>query len=181
MKRLIVVIISLLFVITGILSLPGNKVYACSCVGGSANAGLEGSTQVFEGKVTKIGDQKPEFGGLREYTFKVYKSWKGVQSNEINIYSYAGGEASCGFHFDKNKTYLVFATNLATNLCSGNLPISQADNELTQLGIGTVISQHDNLDLGSSYWIILVVIAGVILIFISVIGIRRYRKKVFIK
>ena len=181
MKRIIFVIFVVLFVITGITSLPGNRVYACSCAGGSANEKLERSTEVFEGKVIKIGDIKPEFGGDREYTFEVHKSWKGIQSNKISIYSYDSG--SCGFRFDKNKTYLVFTFNKETNFCSGNLPKSQAEEEIKQLGIGTMISQHDDLEPNSSHWSfnILVVIAGIIIISITIIGIWRYRKKINIR
>jgi hypothetical protein len=176
LKRIIVVIISVLIMITGLTASPDNRAYACSCMGGSANASLEGSTLVFEGKVIKVGDRKPEFGGLREYTFKVYRSWKGDQSKNITVYSYDGGEASCGFHFDKNKTYLVFAMNNATNLCSGNLLISQAEDQLTQLGAGTLVSERDVLESSSIYT--LVVLAGVIIIAITSIGIRIYRKKI---
>ncbi|WP_019636516.1 hypothetical protein [Paenibacillus fonticola] len=151
MKRLVSVTLLLLILVTGLVSFPVKKVFACSCVGGDAKEKLERSAVVFVGKVIKKGGtQNSQYGRLREYTFDVDRAWKGINDKDsrITIYSYDGGSESCGFQFDKNQTYLVYSylaedNSLQTNLCSGNIPISQAGDELKQLGTGTILSKNN--------------------------------------
>lgn len=148
-KRITLITIILLL---GLLTLPEDRTYACSCVGGSTEEKLDRSTAVFAGKVIeKGGTKKSQFGGLREYTFDVHMAWKGVQSNIIKIFSYDGKEASCGFEFNEGESYLVYSyldkdNLLQTNLCSGNSPISQAENEIKQLGTGTKFSEEFKIE-----------------------------------
>jgi hypothetical protein len=150
MKRFVSVLLLLSIVTAGLIAFPNSKVYACSCVSGDAKEKLERSKVVFIGKVKdKGGTKKFQHGRLREYTFEVDRAWKGVNDKQITIYSYDGSSASCGFEFIKNQTYLVYSYQgsdnlIETNLCSGNLLLSQADDELKQLGTGTIIEQ--NLD-----------------------------------
>jgi hypothetical protein len=146
MKKIISIIFIVSFVITGLIISPPNKAYACSCAVGNTAEKLERSSAVFEGKVIdKGGTIKVEHNRLRKYTFEVERAWKGVNKKRITIYSYDGDSASCGFEFNKNETYLVYSylgddELLQTNLCSGNLPISLAKDEIAQLGEGTKIS-----------------------------------------
>jgi hypothetical protein len=186
LKRIILVMLSILFVVTGLISFPGTRAYACSCVGGGAKEKLERSTVVFEGKVIKKGNtRQSQFGELREYTFDVGRAWKGVQSRNMTIYSYDGSEASCGFQFDKGQSYLVYSyldkdNSLQTNFCSGNIPISQAGDEINQLGLGTTYNKNADIETnsnqGSSY--IVVVSVGIILmIIITILSIWRIKKR----
>lgn len=167
-------------------------------MGGSAEEKLERSTAVFAGKVIeKGGTKKSQFGGLREYTFDVHMAWKGVQSNIIKIFSYDGIVASCGFEFNEGESYLVFSyldkdNLLQTNLCSGNSPISQAENEIKQLGTGTKFSEEAKIETdtnqdsnqdtnketskGSIYFSVLAFGLGII-IFISIIVYWRFKKR----
>lgn len=152
MRRFITVTILLFIVITVSVSFPGKKVFACSCVSGDAKEKLERSTAVFVGKVIDKGrTKKSNNGPIRKYTFAVDKTWKGVKDRHITIYSYDGDSASCGFEFDRGQTYLVFSyqdkdNSLQTNLCSGNIPIAQAGEELKQLGTGKIIRTNEMVD-----------------------------------
>ncbi|TVX93806.1 hypothetical protein [Paenibacillus agilis] len=186
MKKIIVVIISALLFLSGIISITGNKAYACSCAGGSTKERLERSSVVFEGEVIKKGGTKQsQFHGLREYTFKVNTVWKGNQSNKVTIYAFDGNEASCGIGFKKGESYLVFSYHdeelLQTNYCSGNLPISEAENIIKELGSGTTII-HSDLESSSKDWMIYfpVVIAAVIIISVTIIRFWKYKKKKFL-
>ncbi|WP_158602137.1 hypothetical protein [Cohnella endophytica] len=186
MKRILLVMFSILFVVTGIVSYPANRASACSCVGGSAKDKLERSTVVFEGKVIKKGKtRQSQFGGLREYTFDVDKAWKGVQSSKVTIYSYDGSEASCGLQFNKGQSYLVYSyldkdNSLQTNYCSGNIPISQAGDEINQLGLGTTVNKNAEIQTESNQgpsYIVVVSVGIIIMLTITIFGIWRIKKR----
>jgi hypothetical protein len=161
MKRIFSITILILIVVTGLVTFPEKKVFACSCVGGDAKERLERSTAVFVGKVIdRSGIKSFQHGQLRKYTFDVDTAWKGVNDNRMTIYSYDGSEASCGFQFDKGQSYLVYSykdkdNSMQTNLCSGNVLSSQAGEELKQLGTGTMINKNEgeetNNDRNSSF------------------------------
>lgn len=147
MKRLLTVLFMFIFIMAGFVSLPSNKVFACSCVGGDTKEKLDRSYAVFVGKVMdKGGTKRFQHGPLREYTFDVDRVWKGVETSPIKIFSYDGGEESCGFKFEEKQSYLVFSYqdkdgSLHTNLCTGNMLFSKAGGEIEKLGTGTILHQ----------------------------------------
>lgn len=151
MTRLISFLLLIAIVATGLVLFPENKAFACSCAMGSATEKLERSEAVFVGKVIgKGGTKRFEHGRLRKYTFEVDRAWKGVSNKRITIYSYDGGSDSCGYEFKRNRSYLVYSYQgneevLQTNLCSGNIPISQAQaqDEIQQLGATTISIKND--------------------------------------
>ncbi|WFR64963.1 hypothetical protein P9222_13605 [Paenibacillus amylolyticus] len=152
MKRRLLVFISVLLLVTSGLALfPGEKVYACSCVESDVQKRLETYTTVFTGEVVKKGpsQQSKNDGMLREYTFDVSTAWKGVDAKKMNIIASDGGSESCGIQFEKNQSYLIYAYQyevdhkLHTNLCSGNVPMEQAGDDLKLLGAGKVVSGKD--------------------------------------
>jgi hypothetical protein len=73
---------------------------------------------------------------LLRVTFQVDQRWKGVDSSQISIYT-AISEASCGFSFRVDTTYLVYAYQtqyaLMTNLCMRTKPLSRAAEDLAFL------------------------------------------------
>jgi hypothetical protein len=83
---------------------------------------------VFMGKVmsikvlTKPNEPIPD---ERVY-FAVQKSWKGAPGQKISLTT-STDPAGCGFHFDKNQSYIVFAhdenglNSLNTDLCDPNV------------------------------------------------------------
>ncbi|MCF7756647.1 hypothetical protein KQ941_19615 [Paenibacillus xylanexedens] len=150
-RRLVMCMLVLLLVMSGLALFPGEKVYACSCVESDAQERLETYTTVFTGKVVKKGDsqQSKHDGILREYTFDVDSAWKGVSAKKMKIVGKDGWSDSCGIQFEKNQSYLIFASlderdnRMHTNLCSGNVPIEQAGDDLELLGAGKVVSKED--------------------------------------
>ncbi|MFC5405845.1 hypothetical protein [Cohnella soli] len=154
MKRCLPIVIILLSIVVGLISFPEKKAYACSCAGSSVKEKLERSGAIFVGTVVKRGGtKKSQHGKLRQYTFAVQQAWKGVSGPRISIYSYDGSSSSCGFEFDKGQSYLVYSyedkdRTLQTNLCSGNVPLAQADQDIQQLGAGTTYTpgEADNGD-----------------------------------
>ncbi|MBD0382529.1 hypothetical protein [Paenibacillus sedimenti] len=179
-------LVTALIVIQMLLILPENKAFACSCAGGSVAERLSGSNAVFSGKVIDVGKSvKGDIGRLREYTFQVHKSWKGATVDTITIYSYDGSEASCGFAFDMNGTYLVYAYMgqngwLQTNFCNGNLKDAEAQADYASLGTPPhVIDEAVNIRhaemaksewLPSAVWYIMggIVLLGAVLLLIAV-------------
>ncbi|MFL0376052.1 hypothetical protein ACH0BY_19145 [Paenibacillus amylolyticus] len=152
MKRRLVMFMSiLLWVTSGLALFPGEKVYACSCVESNVQERLKTYATVFTGEVVKKGEsqQSKHDGLLREYTFDVDTAWKGVHAKKMKIIGSDGGSDSCGVEFEKNRSYLIFASlderdnRLHTNLCSRNVPIEQAGDDLKLLGAGNVISKED--------------------------------------
>lgn len=151
MKRwLVMFMLVLLLVTSGLALFPGEKVYACSCVESDVQKRLETYTTVFTGKVVKKGgSQLYRYNGVREYTFDVDSAWKGVSAKKMKIVGKDGGSDSCGIQFEKNQSYLIFASlderdnRMHTNLCSGNVPIEQAGDDLELLGAGKVVSKED--------------------------------------
>ncbi|MGV2962361.1 hypothetical protein [Paenibacillus sp. AGC30] len=150
-RRLVMCMLVLLLVMSGLALFPGEKVYACSCVESDAQERLKTNTTVFTGEVVKKGrsQQSKHDGLLREYTFDVDTAWKGVNAKKMKILTSDGGSESCGIQFEKNQSYLIYAYQyevdhkLHTNLCSRNVPIEQAGDDLKLLGAGKLVSKED--------------------------------------
>lgn len=150
-RRLVMCMLILLLVTSGLALFPGERVYACSCVESDVQERLKTYATVFTGEVVKKGrsQQSKHDGLLREYTFDVDTAWKGVNAKKMKIIGSDGGSDSCGVEFEKNRSYLIFASlderdnRLHTNLCSRNVPIEQAGDDLKLLGAGNVISKED--------------------------------------
>ncbi|WP_164744321.1 hypothetical protein [Paenibacillus xylaniclasticus] len=119
------------------------RAYACSCaVASDIEEALDNHAAVFAGKVTKL-DKGSSVQRIQssadkvEVVFLVDKVWKGELSEETNV-STVRSEASCGYTFSDNISYLVFAYedkegNLHTGLCSGNMLLSEASTQIQQL------------------------------------------------
>lgn len=122
--------------------------YACSCAAPmSPRIELAKSAAVFAGKVTNIETTTAEtdaFGEIEvnNITFEVEKSWKNVSSGEITITTPIG--TSCGFNFSEDESYVVYAfkntedNTLNTNLCSRTNLLANAQEDIDQLGDGTL-------------------------------------------
>ena len=106
--------------------------YPCTCVFPSFEEQLKIATGVFRGKVIQI--ETIDQGQLR-VEIAVLKSWKGPEDKTIAVFS-AENSAMCGYPFETNKEYLVFATGkekLNVSLCSRTKPIGDASEDLAQL------------------------------------------------
>ena len=125
-----------LAVLLAVFCLPSTSSFACKCAAqGSIKASVEGSSAVFTGMVIKV-----EYSGLAETidpdslqlarslpnespknfldtpmilkaTMVVTNDFKGVAKNDtIVVYTGIRG-ATCGFKFEANKEFTVYATN----------------------------------------------------------------------
>ncbi len=128
--------------------------YACSCSGiPNAEEEFRFSDAVFAGETIRSGLEDPRsgdgamFGGIE---FRVDESWKGVSGDSIVVYgqdiSYYGKleegkmypSNSCAYAFDKDKSYLVYATRYEDGFqvqpCSGTAPLAEAGEDIRVLG-----------------------------------------------
>lgn len=120
------------------------EAHACSCAAApSVQEALQRSAAVFSGKVIRIEDKRGVIRSSAEpvaVTFAVANVWKGELRKEMTIRT-ALSEASCGYGFEQNQEYIVYAApdangNLQTNLCSRTKPIRVAADDLAGLGAG---------------------------------------------
>jgi hypothetical protein len=93
---------------------------------------LKSATAIFRGKVIQMemNDQ-----GQYRVEIAVLKNWKGPEDKNIEVFS-AENSAMCGYPFEANKEYLVFATGeekLNVSLCSRTKLISDASEDLAHL------------------------------------------------
>ena len=105
------------------------------------NAHLKNAKAVFSGEVREI---YPSFFGQNIprkdilVKIRVDESWKEILPEEINIVT---DSSSCGYSFEKGKSYLVFANSsdeygLTTAKCLPNKELENATEELKILGEG---------------------------------------------
>jgi|GEM_PF-1872231 len=125
-------------------ALPITKAYACSCAAPpSVHEAVQQSAAVFSGKVISIQEKQGLIFSSADpvtVTLSVKRIWKGEPAQESRVLT-ALSEASCGYGFQPNKDYLVYAGQddegrLVTTLCSRTKPLSAAADDLAALGAG---------------------------------------------
>ena len=115
--------------------------HACTCgPSGSPAEALERADAVFAGKVTSI-----TFKGTSPYRlssadpveveFRVSRVWKGPRRETHTVETENSG-ISCGYQFKKGQTYIVYATDGYTGLCTRTAPAWMAFADLVALGPG---------------------------------------------
>jgi hypothetical protein len=120
-----------------IVALGAQLVDACSCAPITPKEGFDGSTCVFQGKVVKI-TLKDETNTVE---FEATKGWKGDVKKAMTVTTNKSS-AMCGYGFEKDKTYIVFAAEdkatqtLQTNLCTRTTLVDDAKEDLDFLGAG---------------------------------------------
>lgn len=139
MKRILVLIL----MVRALIPAPA---YACSCAAPpSALYALAQSSATFSGRVIDI-DSPSGYEPLR-VRLEVETVWKGPVQPEIEIRT-AQDSAGCGFFFERNVAYLVYAYEaddaLFTNLCSRSLPLDQAGEDLAALGAGAAPAEPES-------------------------------------
>jgi hypothetical protein len=115
---------------------------ACTCAAPvSPAAGLKRSVAVFRGRVIAIDRPLAErlgasVGGTFRVRFQIVKRWKGASTKTAELVTRLTGEA-CGFPFEMNKEYLVYAVaepkDIQTGICAGTKGIDDAVQEMKQL------------------------------------------------
>jgi len=111
---------------------------------GTPKEDFENFDAVFSGKVTDIdipSKFRPSTADPKKVEFDVEKSWKGVDKKTVIVETARAGP-SCGFDFKKGESYLVYAyythNKWHTNICSRTRLISDADEDLKELGEATI-------------------------------------------
>ena len=121
-----------------------NAAYACSCmIPESPNDSLQKSDAVFSGKAIGIEEKNQNdlaFSSMDPVlvTFDVDRVWKGENGSPITIQT-RQSSASCGYSFEENSHYLVYANRngdvLDVSLCSRTSLVSSATEDIDKLGI----------------------------------------------
>jgi len=167
-----------------ILIIFSEKSYACDCINVSAEEAFQKNDVVFEGKVIEVG--RKEGVGI-EVLFEVKKIWKGTNSSQIIVYTNGG---DCVFHFVEGGEYLVYSSQrglekqLHTNSCSRTKRLDEAGADkvtLSQIAKESVPTKKVDLKGGMlnglSWWQILTLSVGLLLIVALVIFIVRKKRK----
>ncbi len=110
-------------------------VSACSCAPKlSVQEALQQAPIVFWGKVMGINKERSDVA----VTFKVLKMMKGSQTKEITVFT-GSDEASCGFPFKKDMTYIVYTYDkdgaLETGICTRTNQPKDAKEDFAYFGI----------------------------------------------
>ena len=122
----------ILFSILYFLLLQNNPIYGCSCRESTLEELFESADAVFIGEVLEI--KLLKFLGLFgdygiEATIKVSKNFKGNTKEQVIVSTGLGG-GDCGYKFNKNVRYLIYAhgsgEQLSANTCSGTIPLENA-------------------------------------------------------
>ena len=139
--------------------LPGSVIssaLACSCARRPTDVAMKKSDAVFSGRVIKIeylDDPKQRSPEPRfVVTFKIGRSWKGVDSREFTLHTIDNSWTCSGYYFRQDQEYLVFAhqnrsedaerfgphklpeKSFGVSLCGGTKLISEAKDDLQVLG-----------------------------------------------
>lgn len=133
-----------------------SSVYACSCIQKqTVEAEFSRSEAVFAGRVLEVKEQRHLDGSMTKAAlFEVSQIWKGVSESQIIIHTGSGG-GDCGFDFEKDKEYLVYAQPstmygnkklLITIICDRTNVLAQAQEDLAILGNGKVPTEQVSLE-----------------------------------
>jgi hypothetical protein len=137
-KNLLTHVLTLVAAI-GLLTLlvPGQAA-ACSCLfEASPSATINKAPVIFSGKVsTIVADNPQDKLSSKTVYLSTIQTWKG-QDMATNIVHTDDAAVGCGFPFQENQEYLVFATQnagkLETSVCSGTQALALAESHLSVL------------------------------------------------
>lgn len=124
---------------TGLFLLAPVAAHACSCAGpGDAATAARLSSVVFAGRVLGWRTVSGRFGAERAVIFAVEQVWKGKPVRRLEVRT-AASTSACGFPFERNHTYFVYAVadergQLGTALCSRTALLSRAVADAVALG-----------------------------------------------
>lgn len=109
---------------------------ACSCIPPrDVQTELNESYAVFQGRVVEMDESMMNY----EYTvtLDVEKSWKGISEETIEVKT-ALDSAACGYPFELNNTYLVYAVQFEGDTwvysCGRTALLEDAEADLAELG-----------------------------------------------
>ncbi len=116
--------------------------YACTCMAPpTIEEAVAKSSAVFIGRVMTIYRPFLDRLGITQthghrVEFEIKKRWKGPKTKSIVVTTRLSGEA-CGYPFEENKEYLVYAVeepaDLQTGICTGTKDTVGAEREIAHL------------------------------------------------
>ena len=114
------------------------KALACSCAEPRPpSEAFENSAAVFTGTVTDIRHNV----GRYSVQFSVDEAWKGLSEPRVAIAT-SDNDGTCGYDFEQDAKYLVYAYgsegSLQTGICNRTQPVADAYEDLAYLGEGYV-------------------------------------------
>lgn len=117
--------------------------HACKCATPPpVRDALDAATAVFEGQVGKL----TPLGADLIVELNVVRTWKGADSEHVLLRT-RKESAACGFAFEPEQSYLIYAgsgpsepnlPNLQVFACGRSKPMSAAEPDLVELGVGVV-------------------------------------------
>lgn len=125
--------IGIFLIVVSIASVP--LTYACSCMPPAPpQQALQDADAVFAGRVLRIDDLPDQ---NVQIILEVEEQWKGNPGSRVKLTT-ANNSAACGFNFDKEKRYVVYArryeNSLHTGLCDRTAPLESAQEDLEYFG-----------------------------------------------
>jgi MYXO-CTERM domain-containing protein len=115
---------------------------ACSCMQQTPEQAAEQADAIFEGRVLTVdAPDPPEQTEPVHVTIRVAQQWKGIESEEVEVTT-AANSAMCGYNFEVDEVYLVYASRgedgqLQVSLCSRTQLADQATEDRAHLGPAT--------------------------------------------
>jgi Tissue inhibitor of metalloproteinase len=121
----------------------GSTALACKCAPHSVAEGLNDAAAVFEGRVVSIEDVSEGTDpavAKKRVTLSIVRVWKDLEDIETVTLTTNAESAACGFQFERDKSYLVYANrseqSLTVHSCTRTRLIADAGEDLSQLGAG---------------------------------------------
>lgn len=149
-KRWISIWLAAIVFAGSLLAFP-REAWACSCAeSGAVQENKSRSDAVFEGTAVSVKSSSFSLFGSPAKTvkagFQVNEIWKGHVAPFIEVLTAGSGE-TCGYEFQEGERYLVYAAatgnSLEVSLCSGTILTSEANEQMTLLGSGSLPPQSD--------------------------------------
>ena len=157
LKTPLTIILSAFLVFSIFTSFSFNEAHACSCIAPEdPKKEREKFQVVFSGTVTEMEETNPSeplFSGTDPVlvTFDVERVWKGLdEKNPTVTITTPASSVSCGFYFQENLEYVVYAyqhetdRHLQVSLCSRTNTIENAEEDLRELGEGILINSNES-------------------------------------
>jgi len=116
---------------------------ACKCSPRSPAEAAQAASDIFEGRVQTLSAttaEDPNVPAPMLVELAVVRRFKGADAERLQVRTRADG-AACGYAFERDKSYLVYAHQdggaLWVDSCSRTAPIANADEDLAALGMGS--------------------------------------------
>lgn len=145
--------------------------FGCECIPPqNAQEAIAEANLIFVGKC--IQSETNWMSGGWKFSFEVKETWK-KGADRFMIINTGWEEQDCGYIFEKDSTYLVYAVKkftLKTDQCKGNKLLSEAKEDLQLLGQGDPPRQSSMVTM--MYWTI-GILGAISILFVAAIVLRK--------